>query len=118
MNGEKSYLVPIDLPYVYGSICGNGIFCYGGYYEGVMLYKGQLMLPIIGGTIFYRRHPVTNEQLKQQPSNATAYVDFKDWRTKWGAKLPEGRHLHCIVKYNESTAFVFGGSSWKVKLKS
>ena len=29
---------------------------------------------------------------------------------KWGAEeLPLARHHHCVVQYNESTAFVFGG---------
>ena len=37
-------------------------------------------------------------------------MDFTDKKMKWGKELPLARYHHCVVKYNESTAFVFGGA--------
>ena len=73
-----------------------------------------MMLPTIGG-IYKPRHPKsgkpTTKTQKIQPSRSMTYMDFQERRIKWGTELPEGRHLHCVVQYNESTAFVFGGGS-------
>ncbi len=118
-KGDKSYIIPHDLgwyqhpnDHTQQEACG-GTTCPGFYLRGVVLYQGQIMVTGIGGLNPPPKDPVTGKRTvfsqSIQPSKAWTYMDFKDNKIKWGNDLPFGRHHHCVVKYNESTAFVFGG---------
>ncbi len=112
-------MVPHDLPY-YRSInetkamlCDDTVHCFGRYFKGVILHQGQVVIPTIGGLYRPPLDPIkgsnTKNNVKIQPHKSTTYLDFQDKKIKWGPELPKGRYHHCVVKYNESTAFVFGG---------
>ncbi len=103
MLGEKSFIIPHDLPQA-GETCDRT--CFGLYHQGAILHHGQLMLPAIGGIDWTNRR-----QNVLLTSNATSFLDFQDKRAKWGSPMPDKRHLHCVVKFNESTVIVFGGGN-------
>ena len=118
VKGDKSYIVPHDLafythatdPQTY--LCGTTA-CAGFYLRGVVLHNGQVMVIGIGGLNLPPRNLTTGQptHFSQpiQPANTWTYMDFKEKKIKWGKNLPFARYHHCVVKYNESTAFVFGG---------
>ncbi len=71
------------------------------------------MITGIAGMNSPPKDPVTKKQTwfvrKVQPFKSWTYLDLKDKKQKWGDELPLARTMHCVVKYNESTAFIFGG---------
>ncbi len=77
-----------------------------------MLHNGRVMITSIAGVYPATRDPVTGKERKRvkvQPGRFWTYLDFKDKMIKWGDDLPLARYHHCVVKFNETTAFIFGG---------
>ncbi len=78
-----------------------------------MLHNGRIMVTSIGGLHRPPRNKTTGESTyltePAQPSKSWTYLDLKDKKMKWGPELPMARIYHCVVRYNESTAFAFGG---------
>ncbi len=72
------------------------------------------MITMIGGINQSARDNITGEPTalttKVQPFKSWNYLDLKEKKMKWGKDMPFGRTNHCVVKYNESTALIFGGA--------
>ena len=115
---DKSYIVPHDLAWYKHPTerkrydCGSHD-CAGSYLRGAILHHGRIMITGIGGLNRPPRDPVTGKNTyltqKVQPAKSWTYLDFKEKKIKWGVELPLARHNHCVVKYNQSSVFIFGG---------